>query len=356
MSQGKDEATKDEAKPAGETRKSKRELKHFATSRWRVSCATRSAWMINAARMAVVDRGGSFQSDWSLVEGSDTKLRILYGGVVENAEKSSRAAQENGLQFWLYPGYADAAISNMHAADSALVALLPDAMFRGELPRIRETIEDYLPADDARRKFVESYGLPPDPQEIPAAARHQIESALRGAYVAHGFTRGRLRTFNNILLVASFVLLALTVLLALLDANWPSDLTCAKVTAKQMVCPLGPSRNRSDIFIVELIGAAGAAVAAIVSLSRSQRVVDPYMVHAAQAILKVSLGGVTAILGLLLLLATPGVHLDSQWQILGYAAIFGYSQQIFTRLIDTKGDELQRAASPTAKQEPSPDN
>lgn len=189
-----------------------------------------------------------------------------------------------------------------------------------------------------------------------AAARLRVESALRGAYVANGFTRGRLRQFNKILLVAAFVLIGLTLLLGFLDANWPSDLTCMNaLTGTGKICPLGKSNNRSDVFIVELIGAAGAAVSAVVSLSRSQSVEDPYMVHVAQAVLKVSLGGITAVLGLLLLFAAPGFRLESQWQILSYAVVFGYSQQLFTRLIDSKGVELQKAASPTSKQSPPPD-
>ncbi|WP_277438310.1 hypothetical protein [Streptomyces sp. SPB162] len=264
------------------------------------------------------------------------------------------------------------AISRMQAADTALVGLLPDAMFAGELPRIRDTVQHYLPVDDPRRQYLEDpaqYDAKhPDPAGIvPAnvaagtgpdkgAGRYRIEGALRGAYVTNGFTRGRLRQFNKILLVAAFVLMGLTLLLGFIDASWPSSLTCTKaLNGVGEICPLGSSSNPSDVFIVELIGAAGAAMSAVVSLSRSRSVEDPYMVHVAQAVLKVSLGGITAVLGLLLLFAAPGIHLESQWQILAYAVIFGYSQQLFTRLVDSKGEELQKAASPTTKQMSSPD-
>jgi hypothetical protein len=321
----------------------------LAKSRWRVSCETRTDWMREEARIAAVRRNCTVDpvtGKW--VSGAD-ELRIAYEGVVSNTERSRRAARSTGRQFWRYPGYADIAISRMQAADVFLVRLLTDEMLWGELPRIKDIVRNYLATDDQRRTWLEGFAASSkDDKSFKPADRNRIESALRGAYVANGFTRGRLRTFNNVLLVAAAVLMALTVLLGVMNAHWTSNLACGKLSGGGLVCPLGNSPNSSDILLIELIGAAGATVAAVYSLARTQRVEDPYMVHVAQAILKVSLGGITAVLGLLLLFATPGFHLDTAWQILAYAAIFGYSQQVFTRLIDSKGEELQKAASPTS--------
>ncbi|OIJ63883.1 hypothetical protein [Streptomyces mangrovisoli] len=150
--------------------------------------------------------------------------------------------------------------------------------------------------------------------------------------------------------MAAFVLIALTVLLGVMNAHWRTDLACGHLSGNT-VCPLGGEPNPSDILIIELVGAAGATVSAVYSLARQQRVENPYMVLIGQAILKVSLGGITALLGLLLLFATPGFEANTSWQILAYAAVFGYSQQLFTRLIDSKGDEVQKAASPNGQEE-----
>jgi hypothetical protein len=325
-----------------------RALKNVAGPRWRVSCTNRSDWIKNAAAIAVVARRGKFD-DKGNVTAKDPELALLYKGVADNAKASKYAAQFRSLQLWKYPACADIAISRMQAADAALATLLTDSMFWGELPRIKETVQSYLPPDDPRRLWVENFRGQVWKHRISVAERHRFESALRGAYVTHGFNRGRLRSFNKILVVSAFVFMALTVILAILGAIWPSTLTCVNVAGSRPICPLRTCDTRGDVFIIELMGVIGAAVASVASLSRSQRVEDPYKVQVAQAVLKVSLGGVTAVLGLLLLSVTPTVHPGTKWEILAYAVVFGYSQQVFTRLIDSKGDELQRAASPMTR-------
>ncbi|MGQ4382279.1 hypothetical protein [Streptomyces sp. SAS_270] len=296
------------------------------------------------ARIAAIKRDCTVEADSGKWVAGAEELHVAYEGVVLNAKLSQQAAQAR-IAPWRYAGSADIAISRMQAADALLLRLLTDEMLCGELPRIRQTVQSYLMPQDQRRKWLDNF-KEKDGEEIPPADRQRIESALRGAYISNGFTRGRLRTFNVILLVAAVVLIALTVLLGVVNAHWKSDLACSNF-GKEMVCPLGTRPSRSDILLIELIGAAGATVSAVYSLARKQRIEDPYLVHVGQAILKVSLGGITAVLGLLLLFATPGFHIDTGWEILAFAAIFGYSQQIFTRFIDSREDELLKAASPS---------
>jgi hypothetical protein len=299
------------------------------------------------ARIAAIKRNCTVDPESGKWTDGSEEFHVAYNGVLFNAEQSRKAAKARCIP-WQYAGYADIAISRMQAADALLVRLLTDEMLRGELPRIRQTVQSHLEPQDQRRKWLDSFGEQ-DEEGITPVDRQRIESALRGAYIANGFTRGRLRTFNNILLVAAVVLIALTVLLGVMDAHWGSNLACSDLGTK-VVCPLGDKPNRSDILLIELVGAAGATVSAVYSLARKQRIEDPYMVHVGQAILKVSLGGITAVLGLLLLFATPGFHVDTTWEIFAFAAVFGYSQQIFTRFIDSRGDELLKAASPNGQE------
>ncbi|WP_406375818.1 hypothetical protein OG788_39920 [Streptomyces sp. NBC_00647] len=320
-----------------------------AKSRWRVSCETRTDWMECTARIAAIKRDCTVDPESGEWSAGPEEFRVAYNGVLLNAAQSKQAAQSRCIP-WEYAGYADIAISRMQAADALLVRLLTDEMLCGELPRIRQTVQSHLKPQDQRRKWLDSF-KEQDGGGITPVDRQRIESALRGAYIANGFTRGRLRTFNNILLVAAVVLIALTVLLGVLNAHWGSSLACSDLGTK-LVCPLGNKPNHSDILLIELVGAAGAAVSAVYSLARVQRVEDPYMVHVGQAILKVSLGGITAVLGLLLLFATPGFHVTTTWEIFAFAAIFGYSQQVFTRFIDSRGDELLKAASPNGQEIP----
>ncbi|MER6784352.1 hypothetical protein ABT330_06905 [Streptomyces sp. NPDC000658] len=329
----------------------RRSISHtVAKSRWRVSCQTRTDWMECTARIAATKRGCTVDLESGKWSAGPEEFRIAYNGVLLNATQAKQAAQSRCIP-WEYAGYADIAISRMQAADALLIRLLTDEMLCGEIPRIRQTVQSYLEPQDQRRKWLDSF-REQDGEAISAVDRQRIESALRGAYTANGFTRGRLRTFNNILLVAAAVLIALTVLLGVLNAHYGSRLACSGFGTK-LVCPLGDKPNHSDILLIELVGATGAAVSAVYSLARAQRVEDPYMVHVGQAILKVSLGGITAILGLILLFATPGFSVTSTWQIFAFAVVFGYSQQIFTRFIDSRGDELLKAASPSGRENPS---
>jgi hypothetical protein len=74
-----------------------------------------------------------------------------------------------------------------------------------------------------------------------------------------------------------------------------------------------------------------------------------YSLSVAQAALKVALGGMFGFLGIIFLQAglVTFLQLKSQAQILSYAFIFGYSQQLLTRLIDKQATSLTSDASPT---------
>ena len=63
----------------------------------------------------------------------------------------------------------------------------------------------------------------------------------------------------------------------------------------------------------------------------------------ALAALKLPTGAITAFLGLLLMRGqfVPGLSaLDSPAQILAWALVFGYAQQLFTRLVDQQGQTM----------------
>lgn len=88
----------------------------------------------------------------------------------------------------------------------------------------------------------------------------------------------------------------------------------------------------------------------------------PYDVPVALAMLKVPLGAFTAMLAVVAIQGdfVPGLSvLDSQEQILAYALIFGFAQQLLTRLLDQRAQTLLEglpggtAAEPPPAQEPS---
>jgi len=103
----------------------------------------------------------------------------------------------------------------------------------------------------------------------------------------------------------------------------------------------GPSGG--DIVIIARLGLLGGALAAAFAIRTLRGTSTPYDVPIALAALKVPSGALTAVAGLLLLRGQflPGLSaLDTQQQILAYALVLGYAQQLFTRLIDRRAQSI----------------
>ena len=107
------------------------------------------------------------------------------------------------------------------------------------------------------------------------------------------------------------------------------------------MCPSGAGQPTSagDVLIVAGLGAFGGGLAALLAIRNLRGTSTPYSLPVALAVLKVPSGALTAVAGLLLLGGgfAPGFSdLDSQRQILAYALVFGYAQQLATRLVDDR--------------------
>ncbi len=95
--------------------------------------------------------------------------------------------------------------------------------------------------------------------------------------------------------------------------------------------------------IVAGLGLLGGALGAAFAIRKLRGSSTPYDVPTALALLKVPSGALTAVAGVLLLGGgfVPGLsELDSQRQILAYALVFGYAQQLATRFIDDRAQSI----------------
>jgi hypothetical protein len=98
-----------------------------------------------------------------------------------------------------------------------------------------------------------------------------------------------------------------------------------------------------DLALIELVGLIAAAVAAAVSLRGIKGTSTPYGLPVALALLKLPTGALTAVLGILLMRGgfVPGLSaLDSSAQILAWAVVFGYAQQLFTGVVDAQAQTV----------------
>jgi hypothetical protein len=108
----------------------------------------------------------------------------------------------------------------------------------------------------------------------------------------------------------------------------------------------GPT-DKHDVLVVMLLGILGGALSAAVSIRGLTGASTPYDVPLALAALKLPLGALTAVMALIALQGdfVPGLsELDSQGQILAYALVFGYAQQLLSGLLDRRAQSLLETA------------
>jgi hypothetical protein len=171
----------------------------------------------------------------------------------------------------------------------------------------------------------------------------------------------RVRSFRNIILSAAAVLMLVAVGLGVLGSLDPTLAPLCFSPESAVVCPtthevvpagadageidelMRGTASEWDVWVVELIGLVAAALASALALRKIRGTSTPYSLPVALAMLKLSTGAVTAFLGLLLMRGgfVPGLSaLDTSAQILSWAIIFGYSQQVFTRFADDQAQTV----------------
>jgi hypothetical protein len=184
----------------------------------------------------------------------------------------------------------------------------------------------------------------PEPSP-PRAPRWVLEKALEWSYAVSDAQYARLRSFRNILVAMFVALLALAVGLAVMGAIWPDSLQFCfdGGPGGSRVCPTGDQPTWRDALVIEVLGATGGAMAAVLAIRNMQGTSTPYSVPLALAMLKLPLGAVVALVGLLLIHGrfVPGLtDLDTSGQILAYAVVLGVAQQAVTAMVDRRGQEL----------------
>jgi hypothetical protein len=145
--------------------------------------------------------------------------------------------------------------------------------------------------------------------------------------------------------------------------------TTTTVPEANTVCPSeeqpptpNPSTRRlpapGDVALVALFGLLGGALSGTLAIRKLQGSSTPYSVSTALSLLKLPSGALTAIVGILLVRGEfiPGLsQLDNQPQILAYAFVFGLAQQVATRYVDARAEEVLSKAPTKATSGPETD-
>lgn len=229
----------------------------------------------------------------------------------------------------------------LHEAEIYLAAADPDLPSR--LPGLRARVRMYLDETDPRRQAMEQ----------PAPDRTVVVDAMRAAFDASDDAHAAARALRNKLIVISLALFVLNTALGLVGLLKPGLVPMcipANASVQQALCPTGSaSASGWDVWMVQLFGALGATISVVLLLIRRRPDLSPYVLVGYQALVKILLGAALSVVGLLALgagLVSGIVYVGSQAALLLWTVLFGYAQQVGTRLLDNYADRLMDEVRP----------
>ena len=263
--------------------------------------------------------------------------------------------------------------------------LLPKDPRRQEFERIAQKLGIKDPDHPLAEQDKDSG--PAAKETIVKNERRKIISIVRGASSAALREHVRLRSFRNVVVVTATLMLLLAIGVAITGLLRPTLIPMCfapeEAGKATVVCPTAqsepfvptggqpqrgvPTRDIDavveetakplDLTVIELVGLTAAAIATATAIRRIKGSSERYGLPVALASLKLPTGAITAFLGLLLMRGqfVPGLSaLDTSAQILAWALVFGYAQQLFTRLVDQQGQTVLDNVRGADRPEPAP--
>jgi hypothetical protein len=284
--------------------------------------------------------------------------------------------------------------SQLDAVEGELLRIAPLDYLRGEIFSLLAHIQLHLQPQDPRRLRVEAIaqravldeehlrtngkhgngngtGTGADPTTLSESDRQAVISAVSAASSESRWKVSRLRSFRNVIVVSALLLSLAAIGMVVFAFKRPSALPVC-FTPANVVCATStttvPKTDQAtaggeqtpdaqaatdaimrkaasgwDVAVVELVGLVAAAIAAAAAIRKVEGTSTPYSLPVALAVLKLPTGALTALLGLLLMRGgfVPGLSaLDSSAQIIAWALVFGYAQQLLTRFVDTQAESV----------------
>lgn len=263
--------------------------------------------------------------------------------LLDKADAAARGVDPGHTPFvsWWRGTCIEAAFQNLHRAEAEMVRLFSDDEVDAEIPEAVARAELGLNRDDPRRAAARRLLCMTD----RVAKRSALSKTVQIGHEAADRLHSRLRIFRNTVLVAAGLLAVLLSLVVIWVARHPETVPlCFAGPGAVTHCAGGLDRSSpADVQVVAMFGLLGGTLAAAVSIRNIRGTSAPYNVAVALALLKFPAGALTA-LGALIAIEgqlVPGLTaIGTQPQILAYALLFGYAQQLLTGLIDKRAVSL----------------
>jgi hypothetical protein len=350
-------------------------------------------------------------SAWVCQDNQRKGCEIFKAAILHHLEAARQAAEaaKPWPRKWLRNGpLIERTWSNLDAAEALIINVAGADYIFGQMPSLLRHVQCHLVPTDPRRleleRIAQRLGVKDadhplvsqttvddvNKNKIVDDERGKIATAVRGASSAALREQLRLRSFRNVVVFTTVLMISLAIGVALIGyfhQTWiPLCFAPEESGQAVVVCPTAQSPAFStsqssstsqgadvrdidnaveetttpyDLIVVEFVGLAAAALAAAAAIRRIRGSSEPYSLPVALAALKLPTGAITAFLGLLLMRGqfVPGLSaLDTSAQILAWALVFGYAQQLFTRFVDQQGQavmaNVRGASRPTSTSGP----
>jgi hypothetical protein len=349
---------------------------------------------------------------WLRTSGTDNKDDVLATAIQRHLAAAKEAACAKKLKphrrFRVFRNgpLIERATSNLNAAEAHLLNIAPAKYLLGQIPCLLRHVQCHLPPTDARRQeferiagrlgikdpehpLLQNSNVPTFEQKVATAEeeRRKIVSIIRGASSAALREHVRLRSFRNVVVVTGMLMAILAIGVAITGFFRPTMIPLCFAPQESgkavVVCPTAQSgpfipaggepqqgvpvrdiddvveetAKPQDLIVVELVGLTAAAIATAAAIRHIKGSSERYGLPVSLAALKLPTGAITAFLGLLLMRGqfVPGLSaLDTSAQILAWALVFGYAQQLFTRLVDQQGQTVLDNVRGADRPQPSP--
>lgn len=184
---------------------------------------------------------------------------------------------------------------------------------------------------------------PTTPPAPPAPLATMISSVVRNAHAASDSFHRDARAFRNRLIIISLIAIVTSALLVVLQGQLPDATIIQR--------PAGTDKEAAwaIMLLVMVFGCVGALVTAIPALASIPRVKSPFNFPLQQALMKVFVGSLTALVGVIVV-GSAGVTKGyaSLSALLGVAVVFGASQQAVTRYLDRRATQIIESKPSTA--------
>jgi hypothetical protein len=248
--------------------------------------------------------------------------------------------------YWYSGANIERAWRAIHVAEIWLLSTRPDLGSR--MPAIRAKVASKLTADDQRCTSLAPKNFDALDAEGKQAA---VREALRATYQTSDDAEVAVRSLRNRIMLFGLLLLALNVVIGWFAALHPHLLALCGPESKIATCASRPGQDPSggDVLWLQLFGMLGAAIAVVILLQRTKPSVVVYSVAPYQAAVKVLMGAVFALIGVLVLGTGVLVStITTRPALLLFAVVLGYSQEFGTRILDRYADRVVQTAQPTA--------